>query len=232
MDEVKSKASVTVIGDLVGSRRSLDRAAVHARFESAVDAINATYAPPVPLRIGLGDEFQGIFATLGDALTATLRLRMALLPDVDVRQGIGWGRVLVLPDVDVRQGIGWGPVLVLAESPRVEDGPGWWAARAAIETVEAYERKAPLRAIRTAYVAAEGEPGPDPALVNAALMSRDLVVTGLSERSMSVLDGLMRGRRQQEIADDLGISPSAVSQRIRAEGIGVLLAADELLHDL
>lgn len=215
MDEVKSKASVTVIGDLVGSRRSLDRAAVHARFESAVDAINATYAPPVPLRIGLGDEFQGIFATLGDALTATLRLRMALLPDVDVRQGIGWG-----------------PVLVLAESPRVEDGPGWWAARAAIETVEAYERKAPLRAIRTAYVAAEGEPGPDPALVNAALMSRDLVVTGLSERSMSVLDGLMRGRRQQEIADDLGISPSAVSQRIRAEGIGVLLAADELLHDL
>ena len=215
MDEVKDEASVTVIGDLVGSRRSGDRAAVHARFEQAIDAINEEYAPPVRRRLGRGGEFRGIFARLGAAIGATLRLRMALLPDVDVRQGIGWGRVLVL-----------------SEEPRVEDGPGWWAARAAIETVEGYERKAPLRAVRTAYVAAEGEQGPEPALVNAALMSRDVVVTGLSERSMSVLDGLMRGRRQQDIADDLGISPSAVSQRVRAEGLGVVLAADELMRDL
>lgn len=215
MDDVKTNASVTVIGDVVGSRRSDDRAAAHRRFERAIHAINADYSPPVPLRITVGDEFQGIFASLGAAIAATLRLRMALLPDVDVRQGIGWGRVLVL-----------------AEDPRVEDGPGWWAARAAIKTVEAYERKAPLRAVRTAYVAADGEPGPAPALVNAALMSRDLVVTGLSARSMSVLDGLMRGRRQQDIADDLHISPSAVSQRIRSEGLGVVLAADKLLRDL
>ena len=214
MDEVKISPSVTVIGDLVGSRRSADRVAVHTRFEQAIEAINAEFAPVVPLRIGLGDEFQGIFTTLGAAISATLRLRMALLPDVDVRQGIGWGRVVVL-----------------AAEPRVEDGPGWWAARAAIETVEARERKAALRAVRTAYVAADGEAGPDPVLVNATLMSRDVVVSGLSERSMSVLDGLMRGRRQQDIADDLGISPSAVSQRIRAEGLGVVLAADELLRE-
>ena len=215
MDEVKVDASVTVIGDLVDSRGSDDRAAVHARFEQAIAAINEEYAPPVPLRIGLGDEFQGIFASLGAAIGATLRLRMALLPDIDVRQGIGWGSVLVL-----------------SEEPRVEDGPGWWAARAAIETAKDYERKAALRAVRTAYVAADGEEGPEPALVNAALMSRDVVVTGLSERSMSVLDGLMRGRRQQDIADDLGISPSAVSQRVRSEGIGVVLAADALLRDI
>ena len=185
------------------------------RFEQAVAAVNSAYAPPVPLRIGTGDEFQGIFGSLGAALAATLRLRMALLPDVDVRQGIGWGRVVVL-----------------SEEPRVEDGPGWWAARSAIETVEGYERKAQLRAVRTAYVAADGEPGPSPALVNAALMTRDVVVSGLSARGMSVLDGLMRGKRQQDIAHDLGISPSAVSQRIRAEGLGVVLAADELMRDL
>ena len=123
MDEVKISPSVTVIGDLVGSRRSADRVAVHTRFEQAIEAINAEFAPVVPLRIGLGDEFQGIFTTLGAAISATLRLRMALLPDVDVRQGIGWGRVVVL-----------------AAEPRVEDGPGWWAARAAIEKVEALER--------------------------------------------------------------------------------------------
>ena len=213
MDEVKTKPSVTVIGDLVGSRRSVDRPAIHARFAQAVASVNESYDPPVPLRIGTGDEFQGIFATLGDAIAATLRIRLALLPDVDVRQGIGWGRVVVL-----------------AEDPRVEDGPGWWAARSAVEVLEGYERKAPLRSVRTSYVVAEGERGPDPALVNAALMTRDQIVSGLSERSMSVLDGLLRGRQQQEIADDLGISPSAVSQRIRADGIGVVLAADELVR--
>ena len=215
MSDMKAKPSVTMIGDLVDSRRSLDRAAVHARFEKAIGAVNVEFAPPVPLRIGLGDEFQGIFASLGDAVAATLRLRLALLPDVDVRQGIGWGRVQVL-----------------SEEPRVEDGPGWWAARAAIETVEGYERKAALRAMRTAYVASDDAPGPPPELVNAALMTRDQIVTGLSERSMSVLDGLLRGRQQQEIADELGISPSAVSQRIRADGIGVLLATDDLVRGL
>ncbi len=215
MSEMKATPSVTVIGDLVGSRRSLDRAAVHARFEEAVASINADHDLEVPLRIGLGDEFQGIFTSLGAAVAATLRLRLALLPDVDVRQGIGWGRVQVL-----------------SEEPRVEDGPGWWAARAAIETLEAYERRAPLRGVRTAYVGAEGEAGPSPDLVNAALMTRDQIVTGLSDRSMSVLDGLLRGRQQQEIADELGISPSAVSQRIRADGLGVLLATDELVRGL
>lgn len=215
MSDMKPSPSVTVIGDLVGSRRSADRAAVHARFARAVEAVNETFEPTVPLRIGVGDEFQGIFATLGDAVAATLRLRLALLPDVDVRQGIGWGQVTVL-----------------AEEPRVEDGPGWWAARAAIEAAEDYERKAALRAVRTAYAVAEGETGPSPELVNAALMTRDQVVSGLSPRSMSVLDGLLRGRQQQEIADELGISPSAVSQRVRADGMGVLLAADELVRGL
>ena len=215
MSDMKVESSVTVIGDLVGSRRSEDRAAMHERFARAVADVNRAYAPPVPLRIGVGDEFQGIFASLGDAIAATLRLRMALLPRDDVRQGIGSGRVVVL-----------------AEEPRVEDGPGWWAARSAIEEVEGYERKAALRAVRTAYVAAETDQGPAPALVNAALMTRDQVVSGLSERSMSVLRGLLRGRQQQEIAADLGISPSAVSQRIRAGGIGVVLATDEMLRDL
>ena len=202
MDEMKTEPSVTVIGDLVGSRRSDDRAAVHARFEQAVDADQRRRTRPrCRCASASATSSRASSPASATAIAATLRLRMALLPDVDVRQGIGWGRVLVL-----------------AEDPRVEDGPGWWAARAAIETVEAYERKAPLRAVRTAYVAADGEPGPDPALVNAALMSRDQIVSGLSERSMSVLDGLLRGRQQQDIADDLGISPSAVSQRVRADG--------------
>ena len=46
MSEMKAEASVTVIGDLVGSRRSADRAAVHARFARAIAAINADVRAP------------------------------------------------------------------------------------------------------------------------------------------------------------------------------------------
>ena len=60
-------------------------------------------------------------------------------------------------------------------------------------------------------------------------MLRDEIVGGLSARSLSVLRGLLDGRTQREIADELGISPSAVSQRVRADGLGGVLIADEMM---
>jgi predicted transcriptional regulator len=43
---------------------------------------------------------------------------------------------------------------------------------------------------------------------------------------VSVLRGLLAGRTQRELADELGISPSAVSQRVHGEGLAALVAAD------
>ncbi len=56
---------------------------------------------------------------------------------------------------------------------------------------------------------------------------RDERVGGLSDRSVSVLRGLLGGSTQREIAEELGISPSAISQRVRADGLAALVAADE-----
>lgn len=211
--------ATTLIGDLIGSRVSDDRQALHARFERALDEVNAGFSPPTPMRMQVGDEYQGVFATLGDALSASLLVRLALRPEGDIRHGIGRG------DVEV-----------LGTSPRVEDGPGWWAARAAIERVERAEARAATRTLRTAYVAdstaAAGEGTPDEALVNASLLLRDELVTGLSERSLSVLRGLLAGQTQRDLAAELGISPSAVSQRVRSDGLGTIMAAHELMGGL
>jgi hypothetical protein len=211
--------STTLIGDLIGSRASTDRQALHARFERALDEVNAAFSPPTPMRMQAGDEYQGVFATLGDALSATLLVRLALRPEEDVRHGIGRGEIEVL-----------------GTSPRVEDGPGWWAARAAIERVEQAESKASMRTLRTAYVADVSAPAgsrsADEAAVNAGLLLRDELVTGLSERSLSVLRGLLAGQTQRDLAEELGISPSAVSQRVRADGLGTILAAHELMGQL
>jgi DNA-binding NarL/FixJ family response regulator len=71
--------------------------------------------------------------------------------------------------------------------------------------------------------------GPDPDLVAAVLVLRDAAVGGLSGRSVSVLRGLLAGRTQRELADELGISPSAVSQRVHGDGLAALVAADQAL---
>jgi DNA-binding NarL/FixJ family response regulator len=60
-------------------------------------------------------------------------------------------------------------------------------------------------------------------------MLRDELLGRLSERSLGVLRGLLSGRTQREIAEDEAISASAVSQRVRHDGLAVLVAAEELL---
>lgn len=213
-----------VIGDVVASRSAADRAELHDRLARALAEDNSTSSPTTPWRITVGDEFQGGFATVGEALHAVLLLRTAL-----AGSAAGDGRAEVAP-VDLRFGIGWGPVATLADEPRVEDGPGWWAARDAIDEVKRTARRAGMRHRRTAYHRATEVAGPDPHLVNAALLCRDQVVGSVSSRSLRLLAGLLRGQPQADLAGAEGISASAVSQRVRHDGLAVVLAADEMVR--
>lgn len=215
-------AVAAVLGDVVGSRGVGDRRRLHVRVAGRLEELNellfveeretgvATVVSP--LRVTAGDEYQGTFTSVGVAMRVTRWLRLALMPEVDVRQGVGWG-----------------PVEVLQDDPRVEDGPGWWAARAAIVAVEGDAARAGHRRRRTAYRLAPGVGGPDERAVNAALVLRDELVGGLSDRSLGVLRGLLSGRTQREIAEKQDISPSAVSQRVRNDGLAALVAAEEML---
>lgn len=197
----------TVIGDVIASRRSTDRARLHDQLASVLERVNAQFSPVTELRFTVGDEFQGAFGTIEDALRATLRLQVGLLPDVDLRHGVGLGEVSVLQ-----------------EDPRVEDGPGWWAAREAINAVHEFEEHPATRWMRTAV---RGE-GID-ASVSALLPLRDRVVSALDERGIAILAGLLDDRTQRDIAADLDISASAVSQRIRAAGLDALVLSDRAL---
>lgn len=216
MDEMKQNASVaTVIADVVGSRTSLDRGDLHRRLQDALTHLNQRLDPAAPLRITVGDEFQGAFDTVGQAIAAALEVRLTLAPEVDLRVGLGWG-----------------PIEVYAEDPRVEDGPGWWAARAGIEAVEAYEASPATRLIRTAYSLADEVDGPDPRPINAALLCRDQMIGALSDRSARLLSGLLAGEQQTTLAEREGISGSAVSQRVRGDGLAAIVAACTLLESI
>lgn len=203
----------TLIGDVVGSRAATDRAALHGQLAGLLVDANARLRPVVPLRVTVGDEYQGCFETLGEALHATL-----------------WLRVHLAPSVDVRHGVGWGSVAVLADSPRVEDGPGWWAARAAIETVKTESARAAKRNLRTRYERASEAVGPHPGAINAALFCRDHMIGSLADRALRLLRGMVDGYSQAELACSEGVTASAVSQRVRNDGLAVIVEADELLR--
>lgn len=215
MDSMKNNASrCTLIGDIVGSRGSVDRADLHRAVEAALRQVDDAVPSLTGLRVTVGDEFQGSYATLGEALEAGLRVRLALLPDVDTRVGIGRGSVTTL---DPDRGI--------------EDGPGWWAARSAVEAAEEAAAKPATRHVRTALRVAPSEDDTAVDAVNAALLCRDHLVGSCSERSIRLLRGLMQPHTTQgDLATLEGISPSAVSQRVRADGLGAVLAAHDLLR--
>lgn len=208
---------VVLIGDLVASRTSSDRRALHRAVEAALAATNDRVEHLEPLEVTVGDEFQGVYATLGAALEAALRTRVGLRPHAETRYGLGRG---VTTTLDAKRGI--------------KDGPAWWAAREAIVAVETQAERAALGQVHTAYRLSEGEDDElgTAVAVDAALHCQDHMVGSLSERSGRLLGGLLEGMTQRELAEAEGISPSAVSQRVRADGLAVIVRCHELLRTL
>ena len=183
----------------------MHRAVNDALTQGTVDAVS----PPA---LTVGDEFQGSYRTVGAAIGAALSIRLAAEPAVDIRFGIGWGEVTVLDD-------------------RIQDGPGWWSAREAIEWTSGAQRQAALFTIRTAYRNATPD-GPDANAVNAALICRDQLLGSMDARSLRLLRGLLEGKTKKELAELEGISASAVSQRSVRDGLDTLVLASAFLRDV
>jgi hypothetical protein len=199
-----------MIGDVVGSRSAADRGGLHRAVTSALaDATAAAIDPPV---LTVGDEFQGVYRTVGEAIDAALSIRLALAPEVDIRFGIGWGAITVLD-----------------EDTGIQDGPAWWAAREAIEWTAVAQTQPGLVLVRTAF-RAQASGGADEGAVNAALMCRDHLLGSLDERSLRILTGLRGGRTKKELAMAEGISASAVSQRAGRAGLDLILGASQELR--
>lgn len=214
MSNVKDSPSLraTLIGDVVGSRRAADRPALHRRVATALHQVAASALDPPAFTVG--DEFQGSYPTVGGAIDAALTIRLLLAPEIDVRFGIGWGTVTVLD-----------------AQARIQDGPGWWAAREAIQQTAETQRQPGLTLVRTTF-RADADTRADVGAVNAALICRDHLLGSLDERSLRIVRGLMTGRTKKELAAAEGISPSAVSQRAARDGLDLIVVASQDLRGL
>jgi hypothetical protein len=200
----------TIIGDVVGSRRISDRTAQHRALNQALRDIGANAIDPPAFTVG--DEFQGSYPTVGAAIDAALSIRLAVAPGIDVRFGIGWGAVSML---DPQAGI--------------QDGPGWWAAREAIEWTAAAQRQPGLAMVRTSF-RATGVDRTDADAINAALLCRDHLLGSLDDRSIRIVKGLLTNQTKKDISAAEGISASAVSQRAGRDGLDLIVVASQYLR--
>jgi hypothetical protein len=66
--------------------------------------------------------------------------------------------------------------------------------------------------------------------VNAALICRDHLIGSLDDRSIRILKGLLSNHTKKDIAEQEGISASAVSQRAGRDGLDLILQASEYLR--
>jgi len=209
--------TIAVTADIIGSRRIADRAEAQRAFDTAIARVE--HDLPVAtrgLRPTVGDEQQAVYPTLDAALGAILLLRLALPDGVEFRYGVGIGDVGRVPSAAAAEGI--------------PDGPGWWAARMAIEHVAALQKRAVPQA-RTWVVAHESETSHTDAVrwANASLLARDEIVGAMSERVRRLTYGRCLSRTQRELAADEGITQSAVSQGLTTGGAAAIVEGFRLL---
>lgn len=133
-----------------------------------------------------GDEVQGVLTDPVDVVALTLEL---------VRDG-GWS-----------VGLGVGPVREpLPASTRAGHGPAFSAARDAVTRAKS----------RPTGLAVRAEPAEPAELAQAALDLVAALVQRRTERGWEAVDLAAQGLAQTAIAEQLGISKQAVSQRLQA----------------
>ncbi|UIN29599.1 SatD family protein [Microbacterium binotii] len=202
--------ATVVTADIIGSRALPDRTDAQRRIEAVFAAVEADL--PLAERVltaTVGDEFQGEYPDLGAALASILLLTLALPDGLECRFGIGLGEAYT---VDATAG-------------QLAEGPAWWAARAAIDTLHAKQVRA-MPAARTWIAAAEDEDAAvheQVRLANAYVWARDELVSAMGERVRRLVYGRCMGLTQRELAAREQITQSAVSQLLTASGAAGLV---------
>jgi hypothetical protein len=212
MSQVNALQLYTVLGDVIGSRKIADQAATLEQVWAELKWVNGHLPTSFPLKPSIGDEFQGAYTELGDALLATTLIALRLKGALEIRFGIGWGLVeIVNPD----------------QAPVGQSGYGWWNAREAIEIVATIQSGAQgwPAAMRSRFVGNNSIDG----VVNAFLLCRDQVLATMDKKDARVTLALFLNEPQAQVADELKLAQPTISNRQRRRGASTLVRAHQLL---
>lgn len=207
---------VALIGDIRGSREAQDRAALQERFQDAVQAVNGFYeALPdspanrdklvSPLVITTGDEFQGLLGGTREAVGAVAAVSDLMAPTT-LRFGLGLGGLETPVNPDQATGM---------------DGPCLRRARQALDQAEAEDGWLRTRGF--------GDVDPD---LGRLVDPVGVLRARWTDRQLEFVRALRRHGTQKEVARELGVSESTVSESLRSAAYRTVKEAQEGLQGL
>lgn len=211
----------TVIADFVDSRKIENRREAQFAIDRVLNEVNELVRSAEPMLPTVGDELQGAYRSIADAIRATLLTR-ALLP---------------FP-LDCRFGIGFGGVEHLGQSTlfRLQDGDGWWAAREALDHAHGLQKSRRHGSLRTWFTLSSRADPPHgftretSAWINAYLLVRDSQLGTLDQKDRTVLADALTEKPQRYTAERLGISQAAVSKRALQMGVNAIVEGLDVLE--
>lgn len=206
----------TLIGDVVSSKE-VDPEELSRTLRSALGVINGQLAPLRPVRPTLGDEFQGCFETVAAAALASLIIRLHLLagePSLDTRFGLAFGQITIFQDPD---------------TPLNQNGPGWWAARKAIDRARSLGTKRRTPFVRAWYLSEGRELGMEG--LNSFFLCRDALIARMNPRQRRLLLGLTLGKDHAELAAEEGIARASVTRNLTTTGAYAILEGHQELSE-
>jgi DNA-binding CsgD family transcriptional regulator len=196
---------LALIGDVVRSRELPDRSRFQQQLRNSIGKVNEEFSSSIASNfvLTIGDEFQGLLKG-GDRIPQLLAVIRSGIHPIEQRVGIGIGRIDTALEPEA---IGM-------------DGPCFHRARDAIELA------------KTCGTSIEVDTGhsDDAFRIYALLYSK--MRAQWTARQRQVFDLSMIGLAGKVIAEQLGISPSAVSQHLSAVGANVIFEATRIWVEL
>jgi hypothetical protein len=207
---LRSPLYVAFIADVVASRRiaGTARRTLQKRIGDTLDAVNQRFAGAIAAGfvITIGDEFQGLLRS-PEVIPDLLRLLERELPDIQLRVGFGRGTL----DTELR------------DTALGMDGPVWHRAREAIETAKAKDHLGGVFA---------GFRDDDDLTLNGLARLLYLVRSRLTAKQRLILDELLAGHTQMEVARRRRVSKQVVSKQAGVAGFEAYREGDEALRAL
>ena len=204
-----------IIGDIVKSRKIIDRNALQMTLNQTLTDINNQYREDIAsnFTITLGDEFQGVLKDSFSLFRILDDLELASYP-TKFRFGIGIGDITTVIDQNMSIGA---------------DGPAYYNAREMIDELKKEETRKRGLIINRMIKTSQSE-NQDDEMMNTILSLMTVIKRKWSKRERQIiLDYMSHKDGQEGSANRLGIAQSSVQRGLDRAGYYTYLKARDFL---
>lgn len=189
---------IAIIGDIKKSKKITDRKSVQEKLRRVLEQVNKKYEKDISAKfmITLGDEFQGLLRGGENVLNIIQDIQMEMYPII-IRFGIGVGEITT--NINAEMAIG-------------ADGPGYYMARSAIESLKQEELKNRKQSADIKIKIAE-EKNKIAEMLNTIFSLMTVIQSNWTDRQREIIMDYRKYKgSQSDCAKRLGITQSSVQR--------------------